>query len=404
MAKLLSNLLFGLFLTANLLVNMDHGSIPAITTDISSYFSLSKSELGALGSQVFVGTTVGGILAGFTYQKLNAKYIQVLMMLLTAFFMLVFPYTFGWWVYLCRFVTGFCQAFLTVYYTVWIDLFSPPSASTIWITILQLTAPIGIITGYTLTSLVGENWTYSFYIQGALYIPCALFLMLFPNRMITCAEKKDGLLEETGESIWLSLRSLIMNPIYVCSFLCLSTLYFTVSGVQFWGSNYLETAFNMSEATLVPVYAAIAFSAPTLGVAFGGFLCHKIGGYRDSKAPGLCLICMGIALLSDLPAPWATTWWLFVILVWFTFFFGGAVVPVITGIMVHSLSNKVKKLGVPIAVVLSNCLGYLPAPVVYGYVCDVTGVPSSGMLVALYWSALGILFLVPVCIKIKKNE
>lgn len=51
-----------------------------------------------------------------------------------------------------------------MYYTVWIDVCSPRQISTIWITLLQLTAPLGIIMGYILTAIVRESWTYSFYI------------------------------------------------------------------------------------------------------------------------------------------------------------------------------------------------------------------------------------------------
>jgi hypothetical protein len=43
----------------NLVNNLDHGSIPAVTQDIKNDLNLNNKELGSLGSLVFFGLTIG---------------------------------------------------------------------------------------------------------------------------------------------------------------------------------------------------------------------------------------------------------------------------------------------------------------------------------------------------------
>ena len=152
--------------------------------------------MGALGSQVFIGTTVGGVVAGFAYQRTNAKAVQCLMLVLGSLDLASFPLSSNLaLVFASRFLTGVCQAFLTVYYTVWVDLFAPKSLSTLWITLLQLMVPAGMLAGYVLTASMRDQWYYSCYIQAVLYLPCLLMLLLFPGRLVTRNRKTKTLLE-----------------------------------------------------------------------------------------------------------------------------------------------------------------------------------------------------------------
>lgn len=57
--------IFALFFMTSLLINMDHGSIPAATDAIMRDFSLSRVELGTLGSIIYLGLTAGSLFSGF---------------------------------------------------------------------------------------------------------------------------------------------------------------------------------------------------------------------------------------------------------------------------------------------------------------------------------------------------
>ena len=50
---------FGIIFMINLLINIDHGVIPAATTNLKDDLSLDNSYLGLLGSIVYFGLTIG---------------------------------------------------------------------------------------------------------------------------------------------------------------------------------------------------------------------------------------------------------------------------------------------------------------------------------------------------------
>ena len=51
--------IFSLFFILNILMNMDHGTIPAATDDIRKDLNISDQNLGIFGSLVFVGNIIG---------------------------------------------------------------------------------------------------------------------------------------------------------------------------------------------------------------------------------------------------------------------------------------------------------------------------------------------------------
>lgn len=248
-----------------------------------------------------------------------------------------------------------------------------------------------MVLGYSLTALVKATWKFSFFIQGGLLVPCILLLLVVPERCVDC-EGKQPLLESI-ELRGNGLKYLLNNEVYICSLLTLSCSNFVVSGIAFWGSDYLCNVLQMPYLVLVPVYAFITLSAPTMGMVVGGILCHKLGGYRGRKAPALAFYSGAAGFSVALFAPWVQNYYVFVTLLWVMLFFGGGMVPIMTGVMIDSVKHKkAKALGSSLCVVASNCLGYLPSPVLYGLVDELAGGGSWGMSLVLYWSVFALLF------------
>lgn len=52
-------LVFTILVILNILVNMDHGTIPAATEEISHYLGIDKSTIGLYGSLAFFGSLLG---------------------------------------------------------------------------------------------------------------------------------------------------------------------------------------------------------------------------------------------------------------------------------------------------------------------------------------------------------
>ena len=85
-----------------------------------------------------------------------------------------------------RFMTGFFQVFPSIYFPVWADTFgSTDKQKTLWMTMLLLCSPIGVLIGYILCASVMSyslDWRYAFYIQAVCFILPVSALILTPRK------------------------------------------------------------------------------------------------------------------------------------------------------------------------------------------------------------------------------
>lgn len=91
------------------------------------------------------------------------------------------------------------------------------------------------------------------------------------------------------------------------------------------------------------------------------------GGYESEVAIKLCLFNCGMACLVGAPIPFLNIFWLVCVLIWALLFFGGALVPPLTGIMLSSVPNHMRPFANSNTTLLYNLIGFLPAPSIYGY-------------------------------------
>jgi sugar phosphate permease len=92
------------------------------------------------------------------------------------------------------------------------------------------------------------------------------------------------------------------------------------------------------------------------------------------------------ACICGLPIPFLSSFYIVGILFWGLLFFGGFVLPPVTGIMINSVGDYQKSQANSIANLCYNLLGYLPAPQVYGMISQLTGGKKSR------WPMGGILY------------
>ena len=84
-----------------------------------------------------------------------------------------------------------------------------------------------------------------------------------------------------------------------------------------------------------------------------------------------------LAALSALPIPFMNDFYHFLTLVWFLLFFGGFVLPPITGIMLNSVTEYQRTSANSFANLSYNLFGYAPAPVFYGMISRLSGYDKS---------------------------
>lgn len=203
------------------------------------------------------------------------------------------------------------------------------------------------------------------------------------------------------------VRSIFRRPVFVLSMMTISSIYFVVTGVQFWISDYMIMALGATQGKVFTVFALVSITAPTLGVLAGGNICDRLGGYSGDRALDFCLVFAGLASMFAIPIPLSENFYIVSLCLWLLFFFGGAILPTLTGMMLTAIPQKQRSIGSSIAQFVQNLTGYLPAPVLYGYVIKQSGGSTShwGMGVLMMWLGWGLIFLsLAKYLKYKKHE
>ncbi len=207
-------LIFFLFIIINLLMNFDHGTVPAATEQLRNYLELSDSKLGFFGSLVFIGVIIGSLISMVIINNFNRKYILMICLILCGFSLLFFTKTKNY-ILLCidRVIIGIFQAFISIYLPLWCDQFGIEKKKTLMIALIQIAPPLGVLIGYIVTTLLNiylsyfpfigdikkeERWLFSFYIQSFFIWLISFFLLFFSDAyFISKARRIPFEIEET---------------------------------------------------------------------------------------------------------------------------------------------------------------------------------------------------------------
>lgn len=163
------------------------------------------------------------------------------------------------------------------------------------------------------------------------------------------------------------------NLPFIMLCLALTAIYFIVTGIQYWVSDYMITELKLPEQEVFITFAIVSITGPVLGVVVGGNVTTWLGGYGSKNALVLTMFttifCVGCAG----PIAFVNEFSVFVTLLWFLLFLGGSMLPSMTGIMLSTIDKQFKTTANSIANLSYNLLGYLPAPSIYGLIYDSGG-------------------------------
>ena len=130
------------------------------------------------------------------------------------------------------------------------------------------------------------------------------------------------------------------NKVYLGLCVSLSGLYFVVTGIQYWLPDYLKFCMDLPPNTAALYFSFTCFTAPIAGVVIGGLITTAMGGYNNPTAQmfqcymGLC------SVICALPIPFIDQFEYFGIFMWLVLFFGGMILPPVTGIMLNSVPEN----------------------------------------------------------------
>lgn len=405
-----------LFLTSNILISLDHGSIPASTQELRQYTSKDQI-IGLFGSLVYVGNLFGSMLFFSLINKINRKVLLIISLTGTALCLFTFVlYANIAFMFFNRIFVGVFQAYITIYLPVWTNQFGNVPQRSLMIAFVQLASPIGIFIGYLTANISIQynfmgGWMFAFIFQAILIALLTIVFLFIPkiyfDKDLHCHTDIEGndifLKEQTriseftqfGNYSLCDVFSLLMQKkIFLFSILGYASLCYVITGTQYWISDYMLNILNITSAKKrLFCFTIVCFTSPTLGVLIGGFLSDYLGGYEKKESSMLCFILGISASIFAFVIPLMSNLIYIIVYLWLVLFFGGGIVPPLTGIIITSVPKELAASGNSITNFIANLFGYLPAPYVYGVLSDIFKDKGQiGMTFTLWYSFIGLLF------------
>ena len=407
-----------LFVLSNILISFDHGSIPASTKPLHDLVK-SDQAIGLFGSLVFIGNIIGACISFYLINKIRRKILLSLSLLFFGICLLTFIlYEKIFFLFINRILCGIFQSFITIYLPIWCNQYGIMNMKTFMLYLGQLVVPIGVFLGYmTATVFInyGYGWKGAFILQSILvFIVSFLFSLIseiyFDNNLYGYFEgDNEQTFFKDGNSLSMSYNSLmstnsildifykLLNErIFMLTIFSLSTLYYVITGVQYWVGDYMDNILKIhSNNRRLYYFTLVCFTSPTSGVLLGGYLINTLGGYEKKNAMVFCLISGSFAAFFAIFVPLTRNIHLFIFFLWLVLFFGGAIVPTMTGITITVLPRALQGSGNSLQSLISNLFGYLPAPYIYGVFSDMYNDKGKfGMMFTMYYSFVGVGFLI----------
>eukprot|EP00659_Diplonema_papillatum_P022053 gene22053-33831_t len=390
----------------------------------------NKNLQGLLSSIVYLGLSLGAVLTGIGFWYIPPQRLLQVSLILNAAFAAVFAVSVNRaMLFSSRVLVGVTQATLLVYAPCWVDEFALREYVSLWMSLVQAAVPLGIVAGYMTAGLLASNtslrWSWSFYIQCILLGVCVLGLLFLPARLMRIGadtqqpapkekiSKKhepdhdsdsDSSADEEMEEVKPEKFSAVLrNAVVWGSILTITSLYFVVTAMQLWITDYLTTeplpvdvpgdTQDDRYSNVVFAFGITAITGPVVGVILGGFILDSpkfVGGYTEhpNKAACFSMIVGCIAALFAVLSLVMNEFIPFIVCIWFTLCFGGAGVPGLTGVIVTSVSYHLRGMTVSFAGLFYNLFGYFAGPLLTGIVADGYGM-NRGFQIAMGWGLVG---------------
>jgi len=445
------NFIFNIFLLSDLFLNYDTGVIPASLIQITKEIDLDYSEQALIGSLVYLGLSFASIFVGFIFSKFSPSKVCSVILLLNCISCFIFSMSINKSIlFTMRFLMGVTEAFIVIYGPVWVNNFSPPEHSATWMGILHSCSIFGVFLGYLAASLILNffkgllSWRFAIQIQGFVEIFLSLFFWVekdeyinvdirkkkplneiefdgneinvhknsegspsfnSPSNICRVGSRKHDLRIDTIElgnigRYYLQAKTVLTNKLYVLITLSLTCIYFIVTGIQFWITKYLIEILNVEPIVVNVIFAIISITAPLSGVLFGGTLSDKYGGYKgkyETKALQMCTAFGILAFFFGLPMGFMFQITYLSILLWTFLFFGAAIIPIGTGVMISCVPKDCQATSSSISQLVFNLLGYFSSPMVTGFIMDRFEDEKEGfiwgMRLVFFWVIFALFFI-----------
>jgi len=167
-------------------------------------------------------------------------------------------------------------------------------------------------------------------------------------------------------------KTVISNQCFIFSSLSRACLYFTFQIIHTFLKKYTFEALNYNnEITFFYYYSLTTILAPSLGSLIGGAICNKFLGGYESKNSIWIILFFGTTAVLFITLIRIVKEFNFLIIYIFGYFFSvSAFLPTISGYIINSLHKELKGFGSSFDSLITNILGKLPSPIIYGIIND----------------------------------
>lgn len=285
------------------------------------------------------------------------------------------------------------QSGFVCYCPVWIRQFAPGTSQAAWQGIFQVGGPLGVMMGYAVAGVVvrklENHWSWAIWCQVAGLGLVVLLFLLAPKTDINAGSSSSG------GSIANQVCALVRNPTWISLVGTLCALYFVVTGIQFWATEFFLTAFKREIEEVLVAFTIVAATGPVLGLLIGGFVVSSMGGYitrtGQFKTTRFALVVGVIATVCGGIAGMTYNFYVCVACIWLTLFFGGAIVPAASGIVIEVVKPEQRVNSSAFAQVAFNVCGYALGAYLPGMLMTSVGDIRTGIRAILGWSIFGVL-------------
>ena len=442
------NIIFTVFLLTNLFLNYDTGVIPASLVEITKEINLDYSEQALIASLLYLGLSCSSIFVAFVFSRFSPSKVCSIVLSLNCISCFIFSLSSEKNIlFAMRFVMGLTEAFLVIYGPVWVNNYSPTEHSATWMGILHSCSVTGVFLGYVIAAVINNffddflSWRFAMQIQGFAEIFFTLFFWFEKDEYINVDVRKSISVAEIElenrdisyprnsagspsfnspsklykhnsrrhdpriDSIelgnlgryFLQTKIVLSNILYVSITLGISSIYFIVTGIQFWITKYLIEILGTSPFSANIIFSVISITAPLSGVLFGGTVSDKYGGYKgrnESKALQMCVAFGLVSFIFAFPMGFLFQVIYLAVLLWTFLFFGASIIPIATGIMISTVPKDCQATSSSISQLIFNLFGYFSSPMITGFIMDSFEDKNQGFI----WGMRVVFWWVVVCL------
>lgn len=205
---------------------------------------------------------------------------------------------------ICRLFTGVGDAAFISLGATMINSFAPSESRSTWLTVFYLSnlgVPLGAAVGGPLVDsgiLSNSNsWRLIFIGEGMLMIPFVIFLFVVqgPRNVLDIEER----VEQKPESMWVKLRSIVVNDIFMLTNFAYAAQTFTIGGISYYSVEYFEEVFGQSAGNAGLEIGIVSMAAGVIGFLSGGRILDNVKntvGFLEEQqilsAVKMSLVCM----------------------------------------------------------------------------------------------------------------